>query len=245
MFLRLLDQVVFSFKTEIFDILDDLLTPFLLRVFEGMQEPITGTDDKIQLTELKEQYLTFVLAVLWNDQAGIFISNKNQPIFDLVISTLEHFTKDSNDFASAKLAFTTITAMCAAWGGPDVVKGDGTLTGQISQPALPGFDRYMIERFSPLVWALPSNTAFDPRDAQAKNVLGEAAGVQLAIYTKIGPGYLSYLEQTELKNLGLNSEGIKQYLEALVTVDSKKFKRYFQVSASVSLTFISYPRGTL
>lgn len=231
MFLRLLDQIVFNFKTEIFHILDDLLTPFLQRVFEGMQEPITGTDDKFQLTELKQQYLTFVMAVLWNDQAGIFVSNKNQAIFESVISTLEHFTKDTEDYTSAKLAFTTLIAMCTSWGGPDVIRANGTSTGQSPQPALPGFDRFMIERFSPLVWALPSNAAFDPRDAQAKNVLGEAAGLQMAIYIKLGAEYLSYLEQTELKNLGLNPEGIKQYLEALVTVDSKKFKRYFQVSS--------------
>jgi exportin-T len=75
MFLRLVDQVVHGFKSEIFDILNSLLTPFLQRVFEGMAEPINGTDDKIQLTELKEQYLGFLLIVLSNDLGRVFITS--------------------------------------------------------------------------------------------------------------------------------------------------------------------------
>ena len=74
MFIRLLDQVVFAFKAEIFDILNALLTPFLQRVFEGLSEPVDGTDDKVQLSELKEQYLTFLLVILGNDLGRVFVT---------------------------------------------------------------------------------------------------------------------------------------------------------------------------
>ncbi|KAG9536713.1 Xpo1-domain-containing protein, partial [Aureobasidium melanogenum] len=68
-FLRLLDQVVFGFKAEIIEILDQLLTPLLQRVLAGLSEPTTGTDDAIQLGELKMQYLQFILVILNNDLA--------------------------------------------------------------------------------------------------------------------------------------------------------------------------------
>ena len=74
-FLRLLDQVVFGFKTEIYGILDSLLTPLLQRVFAGLAEPTSGTDDEIQLVELKREYLNFLLVVLHNDLAAVFVSS--------------------------------------------------------------------------------------------------------------------------------------------------------------------------
>jgi exportin-T len=74
LFLRLLDQVIFGFKGEIYSILDTLLTPFLQRVFSGIADPTTGTDDEIQLAELKREYLNFLLAVLNNDLGAVIIS---------------------------------------------------------------------------------------------------------------------------------------------------------------------------
>lgn len=75
LFMRLLDQVVFGFKTEIFSILNTLLTPFLQRVFTGLAEPASGTDDEIQLAELKREYLTFLLVVLNNNLEGVLVSD--------------------------------------------------------------------------------------------------------------------------------------------------------------------------
>lgn len=75
MFLRLLDQVVFGFKSEIFGILDELLSPMMQRVFGGLSEPTTGTDDEIQLAELRREYLQFLMVILSNDLAGVFVSS--------------------------------------------------------------------------------------------------------------------------------------------------------------------------
>lgn len=74
LFMRLLDQVVFGFKTEIFEILNTLLTPFLHRVFAGIGEPAAGTDDEIQLAELKREYLSFLLVILNNNLEAVLVS---------------------------------------------------------------------------------------------------------------------------------------------------------------------------
>ena len=74
LFLRLLDQVIFGFKGEVYSILDTLLTPFLERVFSCIAVPAAGTDEEIQLAELKREYLNFLLAVLGNDLGSVILS---------------------------------------------------------------------------------------------------------------------------------------------------------------------------
>ena len=116
--------------------------------------------------------------------------------------------------------------MCLAWGGPDLVPEELTTN---AQPELPGFDGFMIERFSPLCWALPSNPAFDPKDAQAKQVLAEAAHLQKAILSKTGSEYLSWLRDVELRRVGMNEETINEYVHTIEGTDLKGFRQYFQV----------------
>ena len=87
----------------------------------------------------------------------------------------------------------------------------------------------MIVTFSPTCWAIPSNPKFDPKDAQGKQVLGEAAALQKAIYTKTGQEYLNWLKDTELSGMGMDSGTINEYLHALCTSDTKEFQQFFKV----------------
>lgn len=75
MFLRVLDQVVHTYKAEIYGILDELLTPLLQRIFAALAEPTGGTDDEIQLAELRREYLQFVLVILNHDLGSVLVSN--------------------------------------------------------------------------------------------------------------------------------------------------------------------------
>lgn len=111
--------------------------------------------------------------------------------------------------------------MVITWGGPDIQTGS-------PQPTLPGFDRFVMERFSPLCWTLPSQPNFDPKDAYGRQAMGEAAGLQKAIYTKTGEEYLSYLRNTELSGMGMDAGTVDEYLKALSNTDGKAFKQYFQ-----------------
>ena len=240
LFMRLLDQVIFGFKTEIFDILNTLLTPFLQRVLAGMREETSGTDDEIQLAELKREFLSFLLVVLNNNLDAIFVSAINQPIFGAAVSTIEDLAKNISDFPTAKLSLAVLVRMVATWGGPDIV---AQVPSQSNAPAnkvtngdatykLEGFDQFMITRFSPLCWALPSNPDFDAKDAQGKQVLAEAAGLQKAIYAKTGSEYLTYLRDIELSRMGMNNGIIEDYLRNLCNLDVKGFQNYFRVMSS-------------
>ncbi|KAL2809766.1 Exportin-T [Aspergillus granulosus] len=226
LFLRLLDQVIFGFKGEIYAILDTLLTPFLQRVFSGIADPPSGTDDEIHLAELKREYLNFLLAVLNNDLGAVIISERNQPMFDTVITTIEHFAKDVDDTTTAKMAFTVLAKMGSSWGGPDIAPAasNGGAAGQV---ALPGFGQFMITRFSPVCWALPATPSFNSKDAHAKQVLAEAGGLQKIIYGKTGVEYIEYLRDRELPGMGMGGDLAEEYVRALSQLDLKGFRQFF------------------
>lgn len=74
-FLKVLGQVIYTFKTEIASILDTVLTPLLQRIFTALGVTPSGTDDEIQLAELRREYLNFILVVLTNGLGNVFVSN--------------------------------------------------------------------------------------------------------------------------------------------------------------------------
>jgi exportin-T len=229
LFLRLLEQVIFGFKNEISSILDQLFTPLLQRVFSGLSEQPTGTDDEIQLAELKREYLNFLIVVLSNDLGSVIVSSTNQPFFETLIGTIEHFAKDAEDAHTARMAFQVLAKMCSVWGGPDVVAVAGRPAATSTpQPSLPGLDGFMMSRFSPLCWAIPMSPAFNPKDAQARQVLAEAAVLQKTIYTKTGQEYLTWQRDNELSKMGMNNDMINEYLRNLVDLDQRAFKAFFQ-----------------
>jgi exportin-T len=227
LFLRLLDQLIYGFKSEVSSFLDTMFTGLVQRVFAGISATTSGTDDEIELAELKREYLNFLTVILNNDLGSVLISESNQPMFETIVGTLDHFSKDTEDYTTAKMAFTVMSKMCLVWGGPDIVGPTGQPTGATAQPAMAGFDQYMISRFSPLSWAMASNSNFNRLDAQARQVLQEAAGLQKALYQKNGEAYLTWLRDNELRSMGMSDSMISEYLGTLSTQEPRAFKAFF------------------
>ncbi|KAI7215814.1 Xpo1-domain-containing protein [Hortaea werneckii] len=222
MFLRTLGQVVYGFKAEIYDILDQLLSPLLQQVFAGLSQPTAGTDDEIQLRELKQQYLNFILVILNNDLAAVLISPANQGTFDAYLSTLTRFSCDPSDPQSARLAFSALMRMASIWGGPDIAVGST----DAPAPAMPGFDSFMLTQFAPLPWALLSAPGFNPGDAQMRSVLQEAGSLQYIMLRKAGNAYSEQL-QNELRNLGAGDDAVQSYMTSIAGNDLIAFRKFF------------------
>ena len=107
--------------------------------------------------------------------------------------------------------------MISVWSGPDKVgpKANAEPTSpNVTQAPLPGFDNYVLERFSPLAWSIPTSPGFNSKDAQAKQVLHEAANLQVEIIKKIGEPYVERLKG-DLGGMGVGNDGIEQYLRTL------------------------------
>lgn len=80
MFLVFLQQLLFGFKTDIYSMLDSLLTPLLQRVFATLAEPMTGTDDEIQMKELRREYLSILQTIFNNDLGAVLVSSGKSPV---------------------------------------------------------------------------------------------------------------------------------------------------------------------
>jgi exportin-T len=228
MFLRLLDQVVFGFKSEIYDVLNILLTPLLQRIFTGLAEPIVGTDDDIQLAELRREYLSFIQIILNNGLDGVLISQANQGSFETMVSSITDIAKALDHLGPSRLAFNVMARMSAIWGGRDVatISQNPTAPTGPPEPAIPGFDRFMIERFHSVCWDVMCNPNFRPQDAQSKQVLVEISLLEQVIYTKTGDSFIQHLHENQFRTHGVNGD---EFLRSLTTsTDKKGFSNYLQ-----------------
>ncbi|KAL2140757.1 hypothetical protein VTI28DRAFT_3271 [Corynascus sepedonium] len=224
MFLRLLEQVVYNFKTEIYNILDVLLTPLLQRVFSGLSEPISGTDDEIQLQELRREYVSFVQVILSNELGGVLVSAANQGTFESLISSIINIAKTltHGNLVPSRIAFNVLSRMASQWGGPDVATiGDNpSTTGAAASPSIPGFDQFMIEHFHGLCWAVLQDSAFRPNtDAQSRQILSEIAGIQQILYLKTGEAFVNHLQGVTFPQVGIDGT---EYLRVLTTSRERK-----------------------
>lgn len=233
LFLRLLDQVVFGFKKDIYAVLDSLLTPLFQRVFAGLAEPVTGTDDEIQLAELRREYLTFIQVILNNDLGAVLVSDVNQNFFEpLIISVTtlaKTVTNGTGNLAASRLAFSVLTRMADLWGGPNVATLGSHPPPATSppSPAFPGFDRFLIERFHPICWEVLREPQFQPAtDAQAKQVLNEVAGLEQTIYMKTGDMFIQHLQGSFFPSLGIDGTDFIKHMTA--SKERKGLSTYLQ-----------------
>jgi exportin-T len=232
MFLRSLDLVVFGFKTEIYNVLDSLLTPLLQRVFAGMAEPVAGTDDEIQLGELRREYLSFIQIILNNDLGSTLVSDSNQAFFEPLIMSVTGLAKTvgsgTGNLTASRLAFSVLIRMATLWGGPDIAApSPDPVSPMPPSPAFPGFDRFLIERFHPVCWEVLRDADFRPStDAQAKQVLTEIAGLEQTIYMKTGDMFIQHLQQYFFPSLGIDGYG---FIRSMTTSsDRKAFAGFIQ-----------------
>jgi exportin-T len=92
-FLKVLGQVVFTFKSEISGILDTVMTPVLQRIFTALATTPSGTDDEIQLAELRREYLNFIIVVLNQGLGSVLVSNSRLTVGQLLMIMLTHYSK--------------------------------------------------------------------------------------------------------------------------------------------------------
>lgn len=227
MFLRLLDQVVYGFKSEIYDILNILLTPLLERIFSGLAEPIVGTDDEIQLAELRREFLSFIQVILSNGLDNVFISEANQRCFETMVTSITDIGRTlEGHLGPSRTAFSVMASISSIWGGPDiaVISQNPPAPGSPA-PAIPGFDQFMIDRFHTVCWEVMRNPNFRPsQDAQSKQVLTEIAGLEQMIYTKTGDAFIQNLQNVLFPSLAIDGG---DFLRSLTTsTDKKVFSSY-------------------
>jgi exportin-T len=190
-----------------------------------LAEPVTGTDDEIQLGELRREYLTFIQIILNNDLGSVLVSDSNQAFFEPLVVSVTGLAKTvgsgTGNLPASRFAFSVLTRMAVLWGGPDVATvSDGPVSSQNSpSPAFPGFDQFLIERFNPICWEVLRNPEFPAHDAQAKQVLNEIAGLEQTIYMKTGGMFIEHLERSYFPSLGIDGSA---FIRSMTTSSDRR-----------------------
>ncbi|KAK4232142.1 Exportin-T [Podospora fimiseda] len=231
MFLRVLEQIVYEFKGEIHSILDALLTPLLQRVFAGLSEPINGTDDEIQLQELRREYVSFVQVIFMNDLGGVLVTESNQGIFQSLVQSIFEVAKNLShgNLQPSRIAFNVLTRMINLWGGPDIIKAgeNPVVVASAPAPAIPGFDQFMIDQFHGVCWAVMQDANFKPNsDAQSRQILGEISQIEQVIYAKTGDVFVNHLQTVTFPQLGIDSTDFLNILTRTPLTERKPVVQY-------------------
>ncbi|KAK9320992.1 armadillo-type protein [Lipomyces orientalis] len=113
-FMSFLGQLIHNFKGQsgILDMLDQLLTPLLSRVFYSLSIAANGsTDEEIQQTDIKKAYLNFMMGLLNNGMEAVLTSERNRQIFESVIQSIAHYTSISSDASIKKMGSSIYTRL--------------------------------------------------------------------------------------------------------------------------------------
>lgn len=176
-----------------FETIDMLLLPLLSRIFLVLSGPITGTDDVQIHRRLKEAYLNFFTSLMNANLDGVFITDRNKPEFENVLTALLNMAQDSSDTASQRLAFSFFAKSVIAWGtspkaatdpsvfaesalsthSKAVANGSGSASNQHAVPkedraaqALPGYENFIYQRLVPACFEVPANVNFSVNRSQ-------------------------------------------------------------------------------
>lgn len=164
-----------------------LLLPLLSRIFSVLQSPITGTDEANTHRRLKDAYLQFFTALMNANLDGVFITERNKPQFEGVLTALLDMARDCSDRDSQRLAFGFFAKSVIAWGtspqaaaaasvfaetakskmSQAVANGTAVASNQhvISSTdraaqALPGYETFIYQRLLPACFEVPADAKF-------------------------------------------------------------------------------------
>lgn len=67
--------MIYVTQQEIFDVLDQLVSPLTDHIAELLSSPVAGTDDKLAHVEAKKGYLMFLNNIMINKLHAVFVSD--------------------------------------------------------------------------------------------------------------------------------------------------------------------------
>lgn len=73
-FMAFIGVLMHRLELEMFDVLNQLVTPLHSRIVELLESAVTGTDDKIAHQDTKKAYMAFLNNIMTNKLAGVFVS---------------------------------------------------------------------------------------------------------------------------------------------------------------------------
>ncbi|KAL1738251.1 hypothetical protein HDZ31DRAFT_21984, partial [Schizophyllum fasciatum] len=159
-FLNFIGLLLHKLKRDIFDVLDELIGPLTDHIGRIISQPVQGTDEERDRVETRRALINMFNSTLDSDLQGVFTSPRNNPRFEQIIEMMLGFASDVSDPVTQRTAFGWMNRSVQVWGQPAGANG-------AASTGIPGFERFVYERYVPAAFAVPSNPAFNPKDGQS------------------------------------------------------------------------------
>ncbi|WWC73701.1 exportin-T [Kwoniella pini CBS 10737] len=251
-FMLFLGLLMHRLKKNTFETMDMLLLPLLSRIFAILQQPITGTDEAQTHARLKDAYLTFFTALMNANLDGIFITERNKPEFENLLTTLLTLAQDCSDPGSQRFAFGFFARSVIAWGtSPEaaarppvfaetamsnlskaVANGNAAATNQHAiakedraKQALPGYENFIYQRLLPACFEVPAQKDFKIRSSTL--TLHEMAGLVRSTAQARGQEAIDYMNTDLLPRLGCPPNIANEFINKLKTQQARDFRKTF------------------
>lgn len=224
-------QLVHLFKNNdvIFQLVNDLLTPMLRKIYEMLQ--LKDEDYPNLVREkygLKKSLLAFISILVLNNQFSLLLTETNKPIFPQVLTSIVDYACDLDDTTTTKAAVVQFGNVISVLGCNNGIINDSKDKVAPSLAAIEGIDDYLMENTVKLCFQLPfQQEKFDLKDAQFRNVAQELS-ILLKTYQNClkQQEFVSYLANY-LTNMGLAQQMASDFCGKLVELDAKNFKKYY------------------
>ncbi|OCF35216.1 exportin-T [Kwoniella heveanensis BCC8398] len=218
-FMLFLGLLMHRLKKNTFETIDMLLLPLLSRIFAVLGQPITGTDEAQTHKKLKEAYLSFFTALMNANLDGVFITERNKPEFENLLTTLLGLTQDCSDPDSQRFAFGFFSRSVIAWGtSPEAAAGP-------ARQALPGYENFIYQRLLPACFEVPARREFNIRGGNL--TLFEMAGLVRNTAQARGQEALDFMSNDLLPRLGCPPDIAGQFINSLKTQQAKDFRKTY------------------
>jgi len=224
-FIMFLGLVVHKLQTEVFDVIDELLTPLNNHISTILAQPIDGTDAKQVHLSTKKAYLEFLGSIMSGPLFTVFISERNNPQFVNLMESIISVASDPSDPVSEKVAFTLLARCTTHFGMSASVASTAQVNGEIR--TVPGFERLIYERLIPLAFDVPASPNFNIKDGQTLSVLVEIGVFLKATHKARNQEVLDFLVNVFLPSKNCPPEMANDFAAKLRDLDTKGFKKYW------------------
>jgi len=233
-FIGFLGLVVHKLQLEIYDVLDELVTPLHNHMSNLVAQPIDGTDAKLESVQTKRAYLELLVSVMTGRLFVVFVSPRNKPLVEPLCQFVITVAGDSSDPPSQRVAWTLLARFTTHFGRTAEVQAEiaakelaeNRVSGEEIH-TIPGFEMFIYDRLIPLSFELPNRPAFNLKDAQTLQVLGEVGTFLAATRKARGSEASNFFANVFLPSQNWPAETITNFVTALETQDTKGFKKYW------------------
>ncbi|GJJ08694.1 hypothetical protein Clacol_002913 [Clathrus columnatus] len=223
-FIQFIGLLVHKLENQIYDVLDQLITPLSTHVVSILSTPVTDPSERQIHIDTKKAFLLLLNNTMTAKLHSVFTSDRNKGVFESLLSSIVQISQDFSDNNGQKLAFNFLSRAVTAWAQP-ITHTNGIVNGGLGQ--LPGFERFMYEQLVPVAFKVPSAPEFNVKDGQMMVLCHEIGGLLQLICKTRGQEAFDYLVNVFLPSQNCPPDVALDFATKIRDMDAKAFKKFF------------------